>query len=250
MTIQRSKLCWGTVVHRRYRPKVHELRYRVFSLLLDLDELDCADRASRLFSVNRPNLISLQEKDHGAGESAGLKDFIVNKVKQAGGHAQRVTMLCYPHVLGYAFNPLTVYYCYDQRNELTAHVFEVNNTFGDRQFYVLSAQADGGVLARTCRKQMYVSPFNEVDGHYEFHISSPGDTLAVGVNLRVKGTPVLKAYHTASTEPLTSRGLIKAVLSMPLMTVKVIAGIHFEALCLWAKGLKIMPRPLKPARPD
>lgn len=254
MTLRHSRVCWGTVVHRRYRPKTHELRYKVFSLLLDVDELECADRLSRVFSVNRPNLISVRESDHGEGKRAGLKGCILGKVEDEGITADRVTMLCYPRLLGYAFNPLTVYYCYRGMDELAAIVYEVNNTFGDRQFYVLKAEAKGASIAQTCGKEMYVSPFNAVDGHYEFHVSEPGETLAVGVNLRVNGAPVMKAYHTAATEPLTERGLLRALLSMPLMTFKVIAGIHFEALRLWLKGLKIMPRPqgtgLKHASPD
>ena len=243
MTVLNSRLCWGTVVHRRYRPKTHELRYRVFSLLVDLDELDTIDRASRILSVNRPNLISLRECDHGGGGKTGLKSFISAKVHEVGAAAERVTMLCYPRVLGYAFNPLTVYYCYSATEKLSAIVYEVNNTFGDRQFYVLKVDEADKPVAQSCDKEMYVSPFNTVDGRYEFHVAPPGERLAVGVNLRVGGKALLKAYHTASTEPLTPAGLLRAVLSMPLMTFKVVAGIHYEALRLWLKGPRVPPRP-------
>ena len=243
MTVLKSKLCWGTVVHRRYRPKTHELRYRVFSLLVDLDELECIDRVSPIFSVNRHNLLSLHERDHGGGQAEGLKSCIAGKAREAGASAEYVKMLCYPRVLGYAFNPLTVFYCYSAKDVLSAIVYEVNNTFGDRQFYALAVDNAELTVAQSCDKQMYVSPFNTLDGRYEFHVSPPGDRLTVGVNLRVDGKPLLKAYHTAAAEPLTPAGLRRAVVSMPLMTFKVIAGIHYEALRLWLKGLRTTPRP-------
>ncbi|MEM7426044.1 MAG: DUF1365 domain-containing protein [Pseudomonadota bacterium] len=243
MSLQNSRLCWGTVVHRRYRPKHHELRYKVFSLLLDLDELTAADASLRLFSVNRSNLVSFRERDHGEGSAAGLKADILQRAARQGAEVSQVLMLCYPRVFGYAFNPLTVYYCYGTCGRMTAIVYQVNNTFGGRQFYTLSVTADDRAVAQACDKKMYVSPFNAVEGGYEFHVSPPGETLAVGVNLRVDGRPVLKAYHTASTEPLTDASLARALAAMPLMTFKVIAAIHFEALKLWLKGLRMRPRP-------
>lgn len=242
----RARLCDGLVVHRRYRPTLHSLHYRVFSLLLDLDDVEAISRRLKLFSFNGPNLFSVQEKDHGDGAVEGLKRCILNKVTARYPDAEitRVAMLCFPRVLGYVFNPLTVYYCYGEEDELAAIVYEVNNTFGDRHHYVLQADADAGkTLAQACSKKMYVSPFNAVDGDYEFHVSPPRETLAVGVNLRVDGAPVLKAYLSAKTGTLSDRTLLWAFARMPAMTFKVIAGIHWEALLLWLKGLPIKKRP-------
>lgn len=241
-----AKLCHGTVVHRRYRPKVHGLKYRVFSLLVDLDHVEALSDRLKLFSFNRPNLFSLHEKDHGTGAAGGLKRTIVEKVEARlpGCTIERVVMLCFPRVVGYVFNPLTVYYCYGAGEGLKALVYEVNNTFGERHHYVLSVDDAGqGTLAQSCSKKMYVSPFNAVDGSYEFHMSAPGENVAVGVNLRVDGAPVLKAYLAAKASALSDRALMGAFVRLPVMTFKVIAAIHFEALLLWLKGLKIKKRP-------
>ncbi len=246
MSVPSAKLCHGTVVHRRYRPKVHGLRYRVFSLLVDLDHLDALSERLKLFSFNRRNLFSLHEKDHGTGAPGGLKGTIVEKVEARYPHLEigRVVILCFPRVLGYVFNPLTVYYCYGPDDALKALVYEVNNTFGERHHYVLGVEgAQEGTLAQACSKKMYVSPFNAVDGAYEFHVSVPGEKVAVGVNLRVDGAPVLKAYLAAKTAVLSDRALMGAFARLPAMTFKVIAAIHWEALLLWAKGLKIKKRP-------
>lgn len=244
MTSLASKLCHGLVVHRRYRPKLHALRYRVFSLLIDLDEADALSKRLSLFSYNRANLFSLRDTDHGDGSCADLKRFVMSKVRAAlpDTEVERVLILCFPRVLGYVFNPLTVYYCYASDGQLTALVYEVNNTFGDRHHYVLPGAA-AGVSAQSCAKKLYVSPFNAVEGDYEFHVSPPGEKLAVGVNLRVDGAPVLKAYLAAKTQALSDRALLKAFVRMPAMTFKVIAAIHWEALLLWLKGLPIAKRP-------
>ncbi len=246
MSIPRSKLCHGLVVHRRYRPKLHALRYRVFSLLIDLDEADALSARLKLFSFNGTNLFSIHEKDHGDGDGENLKEVITRKVHAVAPRArvERVVMLCFPRVLGYVFNPLTVYYCYCADEQLNAVVYEVNNTFGDRQHYALPvAASDDAVLAQSCSKKMYVSPFNEIEGEYEFHVSPPGKRLAVGVNLRVDGAPVLKAYLAAQPQTLSDRALLHAFMRMPAMTFKVIAAIHWEALLLWLKGLPIARRP-------
>ncbi len=241
-----AKLCIGSVVHRRYRPTVHGLQYRVVSLLVDLDDLEDLSSRSRLFSYNRSNLFSLHAKDHGDGAGDNLKGTILGKIRAENPQVQieRVQMLCFPRVLGYVFNPLTVYYCYGSDDQLAFIVYEVNNTFGDRHHYVLPLEEPPVAAAgQSCLKKMYVSPFNTVEGTYEFHISPPEEPLAVGVNLRVDGLPVLKAYLHARTEALTDRALLKAFMRMPAMSFKVIAAIHWEALRLWLKGLRIVKRP-------
>lgn len=246
MSIPRSKLCHGLVVHRRYRPKLHALRYRVFSLLIDLDEAEALSARLNLFSFNRANLFSLREADHGDASAAGLKRAIVKKVHAAVPEVaiERVLIFCFPRVLGYVFNPLTVFYCFSRDERLRAIVYEVNNTFGDRHHYVLPVAEDADQpVAQSCSKKMYVSPFNAVEGEYEFHVSPPSEKLVVGVNLRVDGAPVLKAYLCANTQTLSDRSLIRAFFGMPAMTFKVVAGIHWEALLLWLKGLKTVKRP-------
>ncbi len=245
----KSKLCLGTVGHRRYRPRQHVLSYNVFSLLLDLDELEAVDRTSRLLSINRLGIMSWRERDHGLGNETGLKQDIKDMVRQSGQKLQptNISILCFPRVLGYVFNPLTTYFCRDAFGNLQTMVYEVNNTFGGRHFYVVHAgEAVNGTYFHAAQKAFHVSPFNKVEGNYTFRVSGDEDLITIGVNLKVDGKPLLNAYHAAWPEQLTSRALIGALCTMPLMTVKVIAGIHFEALRLWLKGLRITRRPEPP----
>ncbi len=245
MNTLQSRLCDSRVVHRRYRPRRHQLQYRVYSLLIDLDELDALDQKLRLLSVNRLNLFSVLERDHGSGQSSGLKAWLLDTITGAGCQREvsQVMMLCFPRVLGYVFNPLTVYYCLDSDGDVQVIVYEVNNTFGGRHLYVIPTEQPGAeVICQTAGKQLYVSPFNDVAGQYAFRVTAPGDTLTVGVSLRVGGAPVLNALQTARTELLCDRTLWRAFYRMPFVTLKIIAGIHLEAAILWLKGLPIVPR--------
>ncbi len=248
-----SKLCLGTVGHRRFRPRQHALSYRVFSLLVDLDELDRLSSACRLLSINRPGIISWWERDHGLGSLTGLRRDIDDMVKQSGlgPRPASMSMLCFPRVLGYAFNPLTAYFCRDARGRLQTMVYEVNNTFGGRHFYVVAAgERHNGTYFHAAKKAFYVSPFNNVEGDYAFRISGTGDPTTIGVSLKVDGKPLLTAHHTAKPVTLSDRALTAALTRMPLMTFKVIAGIHYEALRLWLKGLRTTKRPRLPATPS
>ncbi len=249
MTTLRSKLCRMDVVHRRYRPRRHALRYRAFSVLVDLEELSALDRL-KLLSINRPNLMSVYERDHGEGAATGLKTWVLAKVAAAGINTpiSRVRMLCYPRVLGYVFNPLTVYYCLDTADDVVAIVYEVNNTFGGRQCYVLPCHVCPGQLAfHGTAKQLYVSPFNDVSGDYAFRVTHPDDRVFVGVSLKTTDGALLNAYQDGIAGPLDDLELFKAFCRMPLMSIKVMTAIHFEAAKLWLKGLRIKPRP-KPRR--
>ncbi len=134
-------------------------------------------------------------------------------------------MLCYPRIFGYAFNPLTVYFGFDRGHQVRLIIYEVNNTFGERMTYALPAEADmSGVMTQSCRKQLYVSPFNSDKGTYSFHVTVPDEALTLGIVLRDNAGPLLKAYFHASREPLSDKVLLKALACTGWMTVKVIAG--------------------------
>ena len=156
----------------------------------------------------------------------------------------RVTILCFPRLFGYVFNPISVYFCRDASDTLRTMVYEVNNTFGDRHFYVVPAgEARDGVYFHTAEKALYVSPFNEVTGDYTFRVLASADRIVVGVNLKTDGRPLLTAHLAGRIGPLGDRSLVAALTRVPLLTFKVIGGIHFEALKLWMKGLAITRRP-------
>ena len=239
----------GTVRHTRLRPVEHRLSYRVFSLMFDCDRLETINARFRLLSYNRPNLFSLNDADHGEGAPLGayLSD-IANRAG-CGGEVSRFLMLCYPRVLGYVFNPITVYYGLDGDDRLRLLVHEVNNTFGQRATYVLPV-ADGqdGTIAQEHEKRLYVSPFNGASGHYSFRVTPPGERLTLGVALRDGEGPVLKALFTGERRPLSDRELMKALGRTGWLTAKVTAGIHLEAARLWLKGLRPRARPAAAAR--
>lgn len=236
----------GIVVHRRLHPVEHELRYRVFNIFVDVDRLSDLDQRLRLFGYNRWNLFSISDRCHGRGDGTPIADHARNLARQAPGgeRVARIFMFCYPRIFGHVFNPLTVYYGFDDRNCLQVMIYEVNNTFGERHSYVIPV---GETAAQSCRKAFYVSPFNAVEGRYGFHFNSPEDAMALGVTLSIQDRPVLKAYVHGRRAPLTDKALLRAFASVPFLTFKVVGAIHWQALKLWWKGLRLMPRPRPPA---
>lgn len=235
----------GEVVHRRLNPVRHELRYRVFNLFADVDRLEEISSGLRLFSYNRFNLLSVMDRNHGPGDGTPIREHAWKLVREAEGgeHVCRVFMFCYPSVLGYVFNPLTVYYGVDGEDNLRLMIYEVNNTFGGRHSYVLPVGED---LSQKAPKHFFVSPFNAVEGHYTFHFTSPEEKIALGVALTVDGKPVLNAYVSGTRTTLSDSTLLRSFLGVPFLTIKVIGAIHLQALRLWWKGLRLTRRPRGP----
>ena len=247
MTCISHALYAGHVVHNRLRPIRHSLRYRVFSLLLDVDRLEEASSGSRLFSYKRANVLSLHDKDHGDGTPiAGyLRKVAADAGK--GDDVSRFVMLCYPRVFGYVFNPLTVYAGLDDADEVRLVIYEVSNTFGERMTYVLSATPnETGIIEQECAKRFYVSPFNTVSGDYHFRMSPIGKRLKLAIVLEDAGQTVMTAHFSGQRKPFSDSALFAELIRTGWMTLKVIAGIHIEASRLWLKGLRIRPRPNPP----
>ena len=239
----------GDVVHTRLRPSAHKLRYRVFSLLLDLDRLAETSGRVRLFSHNRFNLFSVHDRDHGNGSATPLAEQIRDVLLWAGMEdaGVRIEMLCYPRVLGYVFNPLTVYFCYGADGALAAVVYEVNNTFGERATYVVAAgENQVGVHAHSCLKAMYVSPFTPKQARYSFHVRPSGAELVVGVAVQDNNGPLLKTHFKGQRAMMSDWRLMRAAIGTPLLTFKVIAAIHYEALKLFLKGVPVVRRHRSP----
>jgi DUF1365 family protein len=238
----------GDVMHARLRRPLHRFNYRVMSLLIDLDRLGDADRQSRLFGVNRSALYSFHEADHGDRDGASLRAGVdrhaaEHGVDLAGG---RVLLLCYPRLFGYVFNPLSVYFCYRSDGALAMLIYEVRNTFGGLQTYVLPVQpgelTDAGVRQEQ-DKTFYVSPFIEMAMRYRFRIGPPDETVRLRILESDSQGPLLSATFFGRRRSLTSRALLGAFLALPLLTFKIFAAIHWEALRLWLKGARLVPRP-------
>ncbi len=239
----------GVVVHKRLVPTRHAFSYRVFALSLDVDELDRIDRTLRLFSRNRWNLLSFHDRDYGSRDGTPAEDHVRGILRDAGLHqaCARITLLCYPRLLGFAFNPLSVYFCHFEDGNLGAIVYEVSNTFGERKSYVIPVHDDDGALiAQGCAKEMYVSPFTSPHGRYEFHVLRPGARVVVGVDFRSTEGPVLKTHFRGERCDLSDGSILELFARHPLMTFKVVAGIHFEALRLWMKGVPPVERHVSP----
>jgi DUF1365 family protein len=246
-----SALYFGTVTHRRLRPKRHHLSYRVFSMLIDINELPTLSRTLRLFSHNRFNLFGFYDRDHGVG-AGNLRAHVEAQLAEAGIDLDGgpIRLLCNPRMLGYAFNPLSVYFCHRADGGLGAILYEVHNTFGERHGYLIPVTAQtGSTISQSCDKNFYVSPFLAVEGRYGFRIMPPGRTVVVHIDHFDEEGLLLQASFVGDRVPLSDKSLIAAFVRYPLVTLKVIAGIHWEALKLWRKGVALHDRPPPPAHP-
>jgi uncharacterized protein len=233
----------GHVLHKRLRPFRHRFVYRVFSLLLDLDDLPTQ---LRFFKHNRFGLLSLYDKDHGARDGSALRPWAEQHLRAAGYEPQgwKILLACYPRLWGYVFNPLSVYYCYDPAGLLQAILYEVKNTFGDQHGYLLKAGD-----RQDCSKGFYVSPFIGMTGHYNFKLNDPSEELLQHIQMSDEVGPLLVATYRAQRQPLTDAAILRLILTHPLMTFKVFAAIHWEALRLWLKGAKYHSYREPPQRP-
>jgi uncharacterized protein len=239
MTAIHPCIYFGTVVHRRLRPVQHELNYKVASVLVDVDQLEHG--LPSLLRYNKFGLFSIDDRDHGLrNDPKSIKDFAWGEMrKHVGSEVERIVMLCYPRMLGYTFNPLTVFYGLDAEDHVRMQLFAVHNTFGGRHIYPSGPFAIGNDNFSQVEKTFRVSPFNKIEGQYGLRASRPADDITVGVALTTAEGPIMKAYFQGKRRPLSNSVLLRVFLSMPLMTLKIMAAIHWEALKLWAKGLRL-----------
>ena len=247
-TADAAALYFGDVMHARLKPVGHRFSYRVMSLLIDLDRLDAADRQSRLFGVNRAALYSFHEADHGMRDGSSLRAYVQlcaagRGIDLTGG---RVLLLCYPRLFGYTFNPLSAYFGYRADGELALVIYEVRNTFGDIHSYVLPVKpgdiSDAGIR-QAQDKLFYVSPFIEMAMRYHFRVSPPGHSVKLRILETDRDGPLLAATFHGRRRALTSAALLRSFFALPLVTLKIVAAIHWEALRLWRKGARLVPRP-------
>ena len=246
-----ASLYVGDVMHARMKPVAHRFVYRVFSMLFDADRLDEAGRLSPLFSIGRFNLVSFHPADHGPRDGSSLGDYARRVLASAGVETDgaRVLLLAYPRILGYSFNPLTVYFVYGRDDALLGVLYEVRNTFGEWHTYVAPVQPgelSPAGLRQERNKIFYVSPFNDLAMRYLFRLKPPGESVTLRILETDRTGPLLAASFAGVRVDLTSAALLKTCLSLPFMTLKVMAGIHWEALRLYIKGLRLVARPKPP----
>lgn len=246
-----SCLYTGTLRHRRSRPTVHEFRYRVFMFYLDLDELADIQRTVGPWSVNGFNLVSFHDTDHLDHQPGSTKRKVLEflRKREVDLSEGKVYLLTSCRILGYVFNPISLYYCHDRSGDLRAVVAEVSNTFGEQYLYLLRAPlpTDGAaptaVRCNGVRKAIHVSPFMSMDATYDFHLPPVADRLAVGIVEHEAGIHVLDAKLWGRRVPLTTASLIRILLTYPLTTLTTVAAIHFEALRLYLKRVPLYRQP-------
>ena len=249
---QAATLYFGEVMHARLKPMGHRFSYRVMNLLIDLDLLEAADRLSPLFAVNRAALYSFHEADHGERDGSSLRAYVQRCAADRGIDLTggRVTLLCYPRLLGYTFNPLSVYFCHRADGTLALMIYEVRNTFGDIHPYVIPVRPEEISRAGIRQEQdklFYVSPFIGMTMRYHFRISPPGEDVKLRILETDRDGPLLAATFTGRRRALTSAALLQSFAALPFLTFKIFAAIHWQALRLWLKGARLVPRLRAPA---
>jgi DUF1365 family protein len=247
-----SAIYRGSVVHARVRPVRHRLRYRMLNLLLDLDELPALSARLALFGHNRRAVFTFRDADHGDGSATPLRAQVEALLRAAGldPAGGRIRVLCMPRVMGMVFNPISVFFCHAADGTVQAMLYEVNNTFGQRHSYLIPVDdAAAGTIRQRCDKRFYVSPFMDMGLTYGFRVTVPGETLSLAIDARDDAGPLLFAAFTGRRHALTDAQLGLALLSNALLAGRVMGGIHWEALKLWWKGLRLRPRPAPPSVP-
>ena len=236
----------GTVIHKRFKPKIHFFKYKVFSLLIDLSELDNLDKKIGFFSYNKFNLISFFDKDHGDRDGSSVINWVKKNLKENDVNCEniRIKLLCYPRILGYVFNPLSIFYVYDKNDKLISLLYEVKNTFGEQHTYIFKIK-ENNLLKHNCEKKFHVSPFIEMNCSYFFRTLKPADKISIIIDQYQLNEKILYASQDGKRTDFTTSELIKSYLKHPLMTFKVIAAIHFEAFKLWTKGIKFIQKKFK-----
>lgn len=234
-----SGLYTGRVMHRRMMPMGYRFDYRVFSLLVDIDSIEAEAAGLRWLGFNRRGLMSLHLRDHGARDGSAWRSWVESLLAEAGiEDVGRIRLLCFPRVLGYTFNPLSVWYCDDRRGQPVALICEVSNTFGEQYHYLLH---DHGAPLRwpvraVVDKRFHVSPFINMNQQYRFRFSRPDEGLSIHINAFEDARLHLVASQHGRRADLTDRALARAFFLLPLMPLKVIALIHWQALKIWLRG--------------
>ena len=227
----------GFVSHRRFKPIKHFFLYKTFSILFELSELEELHTKISLFSFNKFNIFSFYNKDHGRRDGSNLSKWVKANLKkyELDFEVSKIKLLCFPRILGYVFNPLSIFYCYDE-NKLRVVLYEVKNTFNEQHTYVFPVKEASKIIAQHCDKKFYASPFIEMNTSYNFRLTEPKESLKVMIKQTDKKDKILVASQYGIKQEITTKQLLINFFTHPLMTFKIILAIHFEALRLWKKG--------------
>jgi len=236
----------GFVTHRRFKPLRHYFSYKTFSILFDLAELTSLHKKISIFSFNKFNIFSFYNKDHGSRDGNDLTEWVKINLKKYNFdfNISKVKLLCFPRVLGYVFNPLSIFYCYEE-NVLKAILYEVKNTFNEQHTYVFSVEASSKIITQHCNKKFYVSPFIGMDTFYNFRLTEPDKHIRILIKLTDKTEKVLVACQVGRRQTMSLKNLLINFFTHPMMTFKIMVSIHYEALRLWKKGVIYQKKKIK-----
>jgi hypothetical protein len=242
-----AQLYIGRTTHARFKPRPHKFRYSVFQILVDVDRMGEAFAGLRTLGLGRFGLFSFASRDHGARDNQPLRAWVEAKLADAKvpATAARIKLLCFPRVLGFVFNPISIFFVYDADERLEVVIYEVNNTFGQTHAYVTPATGQGDER-QEAEKVFFVSPFYGVEGGYRFRLSPPTDSFDLVICKHQAGKTDFVATLNAERRDLTDAALMRLFFGMPLMTLGVVVAIHWEALRLWFKGAHFYHRPPGP----
>ena len=245
--IKSSSIYNGHVIHKRFWPKKHFFKYKVFSLLIDLSELYQLEKELTLFSYNKFNVLSFYDIDHGPRDGSSLIDWVKENMTKNNINTDGITikLLCYPRIWGYVFNPLSVFFVYDKNSNLVSILYEVKNTFNEQHTYIFKLQKTEKLIEHSCRKKFHVSPFIEMNCTYYFKIAKPGEKISVYIDQYDNKNKLLVALQEGIKVILNNKNLIKVFISHPMMSFKIILAIHFEAFKLWIKGIRFVKKKFK-----
>jgi DUF1365 family protein len=242
-----SSIYNGQVIHKRFKPKVHSFRYDVFSLLIDLSELETLDKQVNFFSYNKFNWISFYDKDHGDRDGSSLINWVQKNLRKNNISTEniKIKILCYPRIFGFVFNPLSVFYVYNSNENLISILYEVKNTFGEQHTYIFRIEKDANLIQNNCSKKFHVSPFIQMNCNYFFRLLKPGNKISVIIDQYENEDKILYASQDGIRTDFNTKYLVKSFLNHPLMTFKIIIAIHYEAFKLWSKGIKLIKKKIK-----
>ena len=242
-----SSIYNGQVIHKRFKPKVHSFRYDVFSLLIDLSELETLDKQVNFFSYNKFNWISFYDKDHGDRDGSSLINWVQKNLRKNNISTEniKIKILCYPRIFGFVFNPLSVFYVYNSNENLISILYEVKNTFGEQHTYIFRIEKDANLIQNNCSKKFHVSPFIQMNCNYFFRLLKPGNKISVIIDQYENEDKILYASQDGIRTDFNTKYLVKSFLNHPLMTFKIVIAIHYEAFKLWSKGIKLIKKKIK-----
>ena len=236
----------GFVTHRRFKPLRHYFSYKTFSILFDLTELEDLQKKISIFSFNKFNIFSFYNKDHGSRDGSDLTEWVKKNLKKydLNYSISKIKLLCFPRIFGYAFNPLSIFYCYEG-NILKAILYEVKNTFNEQHTYVFPVNDSAKIITQQCKKKFYVSPFIEMNTFYNFRLTEPNENIRILIKQTDKVEKVLVACQIGRKQSMSLKQLLINLFTYPMMTFKIMILIHYEALRLWKKGAIFRKRKTK-----